>query len=220
MLAVLHAGANSHVSPTDTSPDLSTFTHLLIQNEIPLPSTLSHLTSAGRAGLTTIFNPSPMLSPSELRAFPWSDLTWLIVNEGELETLLEAFGAPLETASTTESIRERANQGLIALHKSGDFARTVSTICTLGAQGILFFQPPSRPSGRPTMGYLPAARLLQPLKDATGAGDCFAGYFVAGLMASSKGEGSERILKTCLAVSRRSVMLDEKLMRSGMCYVR
>ncbi len=222
MSVVLHAGANFHIPDTDHEPDLSRYTHLLLQNEIPLPSTLAHLRAAGQVRLTTVFNPSPMLSPSELREFPWTDLTWLIVNEGELSSLLEAFGVGLAaTKGENTSLRERAEVQLLALHGCSDFAPTVSVICTLGSQGILYFESPSALSGKPTIRHLPAAKLKRPLKDTTGAGDCFAGYFVAGLMRRKEGDGLEWILQTCLTVSSTGdAGCHQSLMNSGMFDVR
>jgi ribokinase len=178
--SVLHAGANYHIP----------YTHILLQNEIPLNSTLSYLNKAGEQRLTTIFNPSPMLSPGQLRDFPWSDLTWLIVNEGELEDLLHAFGS----SGSGGDIRESAEAGLKVLNGLKGFER-VSVICTLGAKGILYFQPEEK-----KIGHLPAASLKRELKDTTGAGDCFAGYFAAGLMKGSE-HGIEEILRICLSVS-------------------
>ncbi|WVQ79272.1 hypothetical protein IAT38_001368 [Cryptococcus sp. DSM 104549] len=170
---VLHAGANYYV---------------------PLPSTLSYLTSAGTASppLTTVFNPSPMLSPDQLRAFPWAHLSWLIVNEGELGDLLLAFGSKANPgAAKEEELREQASAGIRELHENEFFSKNVGVICTLGAKGILYFDP--KAGGE--VGHLPAGKLVNPLKDTTGAGDCFAGYFVAGLMS---GAGLEEALKTCL----------------------
>lgn len=190
--SVLHAGANYHIPASDTPPQLSGFTHLLLQNEIPLSSTLSYLTAASSLGVISTFNPSPMLTPGQLRSFPWQSLSWLIVNEGELGDLLQAFEIPL---SSSPDLRTKAEKELLALHKSKSFHPDVSIICTLGAQGILYFQP-----GKP-VGHLPAAKLLHPLRDTTGAGDCFAGYFVAGLM---RGLELEQVLTTCLTVSQRA----------------
>lgn len=71
-------------------------------------------------------------------------------------------------------------------------------ICTLGAQGIIYFSP-GVDGVKSRSGYLPAAKVLNGVKDTTGAGDCFAGYFAAGLM---RGEDLELALQTCLTVSR------------------
>lgn len=189
---MLHKGANYHVPSTDERPDLSLYTHLLLQNEIPLASTLSYLTAS--PAITSIFNPSPMLTVSELRSFPWSNLSWLIVNEGELETLLEAFEVKIVPDDGT-SLETTARKGILALHGCQYFSKDVSVICTLGAQGILYFQPGGE------VGSLAAGKLVKPVVDTTGAGDCFAGYFTAGLMASSEIDCIESVLQTCLTVS-------------------
>lgn len=146
-----------------------------------------------------------MLTPSELRSFPWSDLTWLIVNEGELLDLLAAFDAvPTSTSKSTststsekDNTIERASELIQALNNAGSFAKTVSVICTLGAEGIIYFQPASG-TREMRKGHLPAAKLVGGVKDTTGAGDCFAGYFAAGLM---RGEELEDALANCLTVS-------------------
>jgi len=137
-----------------------------------------------------------MLTPDQLRNFPWSHLSWLIVNEGELEQLLHAFGVSTKFEQN-DDLKDKTKKRIKELHNSQGFDVNVSVICTLGAQGILYFQPGVQ-DGK--ISHLPAASLKRDLKDTTGAGDCFAGYFVAGLM-GSQGEGIEGILKTCLTVS-------------------
>ncbi|ORY34824.1 Ribokinase-like protein [Naematelia encephala] len=209
---VLYKGANYDLPPTDTytdtSPSLSGFTHLLLQNEIPLSSTLSYLDSASQInGFTTIFNPSPMLSQDELRAFPWNKLGWLIVNEGELESLLVAFGidqhqqqrkrqteGKKNVGEEGDEIEERAKGRLNSLRRSKG-CETLNVICTLGAKGILYS---TTSKAENEIGYLAAAPLKGPVVDTTGAGDCFAGYFAAGLMQRRQDEPLDNILKTCL----------------------
>jgi len=62
------------------------------------------------------------------------------------------------------------------LSRSGALT-TIAVVCTLGATGVLAsMQSPKE------MFYLPAATLQGDVRDTTGAGDCFTGYFVAGLM--------------------------------------
>jgi ribokinase len=186
----LHKGANYHLTPSQSSPNLDGFTHLLIQNEIPLSDTTTYIRLAGKKGITTLFNPSPMLTPDELRAFPWSDLDWLIVNEGEIQDLLRAFGAAGEPGSAEGSIK--------ALYESGTFDRKVKVVCTLGAEGVMW----AVDGKGEEIGRLPAGKLSKGVKDTTGAGDCFLGYLTAGLM---RGEALEAALQNCLAVSQSSV---------------
>lgn len=134
-----------------------------------------------------------MLTPSQLREFPWKHLSWLIVNEGELGDLLLAFGSSANPGEAkADKLQARASAGILELHENEYFSKNVGIICTLGAKGILYYEPGKE------VGYLPAARLQNPVKDTTGAGDCFAGYFVAGLMS---GKSLQDALKACLVVS-------------------
>ncbi|KAG8741973.1 hypothetical protein FRC12_015480, partial [Ceratobasidium sp. 428] len=88
----LFPGTN-HISYPNDRPALQPYhTHLLLQNEIRLSDTVDTLHAAHRQGVLSIFNPSPMLLPEELRSFPWGELSVLVVNEGEASTLLDALG--------------------------------------------------------------------------------------------------------------------------------
>ena len=136
-----------------------------------------------------------MLLPEELRAFPWKHLSWLIVNEGELETLLDHL-SPSPPELSGDLIPD-AKERITALNRAEHFSSKVAIICTLGAAGILWYDP----SQGDAIGHLPAAKVSK-VRDTTGAGDCFAGYFAAGLMADNGGEGIGKVLKSCLTVSR------------------
>ncbi|EIW71611.1 hypothetical protein TREMEDRAFT_71211 [Tremella mesenterica DSM 1558] len=182
---LLHAGANANIPSSDTSPDVSSYTHLLVQNEIPLSSTLTYLS----LGLINIFNPSPMLSPSELRTFPWASLTWLIVNQGELAYLLSALSD--QPFAMSDNTSEAVNGQLRTLHCTKGFEK-VSVICTLGADGIAYLLP-LEDEGE--VRRMSAGRVEGGVKDTTGAGDTFTGYFVAGLMACLE---LDEILRNCM----------------------
>ena len=127
-----------------------------------------------------------MLTPDELRAFPWSALNWLVVNEGEIQDLLRAFGA--------ESASEDAGVLIKELYGTDVFDKNVKVICTLGAEGVMW----AVDGQGAEVGKLPARKLEKGVKDTTGAGDCFLGYLTAGLM---RGETLEAALQNCLAVS-------------------
>jgi ribokinase len=169
--------------------------HLLLQNEIPFTTTIEYLADAAERMIQTVYNPSPMPSDEELRTFPWRNVTYLLVNEGEAQALLRALraeitpapaapdgpltpgGAPsapygAAVASATATVRT-----LTALPA---FAET-TVVCTLGGAGVLASIPRA-----PKLLYLPAVSLQGTTRDTTGAGDCFTGYFVAGLMRIGK----------------------------------
>ncbi|KAL7424866.1 putative ribokinase [Cryptotrichosporon argae] len=198
---ILHAGANFHVAPTPSPPALDGMTHLLVQNEVPLAETVRYLAAAHATGLTSVLNPSPMFA--DPRAFPWALLGWLVVNEGELADVLAALSdardpadppapAPASTAASEGAgVLAQARADILALRASPHFSATCGIITTLGAAGVLVL---SADAAEPT--YYPAAELEHALVDTTGAGDCFAGYFVAGLL---RGDKEPDAVRTALA---------------------
>ncbi|KDR80478.1 hypothetical protein GALMADRAFT_136953 [Galerina marginata CBS 339.88] len=179
-------------------------THLLLQNEIPLRSTYYALQNAKNA--TVIMNPSPLPSAAEIRDFPWGKVDWLIVNEAEARELYQATAGSRAKAPGSLSTRE-----LVFLLSAEPSFSTTNIVCTLGGDGVLVFVPrfhrPKTEHEAPSFLYLPAAKLLGDVRDTTGAGDCFTGYFVQGLM--ELGANAEvgnhinehdiaQILKTCV----------------------
>lgn len=160
-------------------------THLVLQNEIPLSDSLSYLNMAHQAGLTTVFNPSPMPDARDLVVFPWAHVSWLIMNTDEISSLLSCIGEPFENAPPIPNIPSASDPGVFAsytavarLHSHPAFSRSTGIICTLGSSGVIAWESSI---GNPV--YVPALHLPRGPKDTTGAGDCFTGYFVAGLMA-------------------------------------
>ena len=127
-----------------------------------------------------------MPDDNQIRSFPWTHLSWLLVNEGEAESLLAAFppDTPASDASLPVPAGWLSHASLVSayavvrkLAAHPFFSTTTNVICTLGAAGVLAFLPSlSQPI------YIPAATLHGDVRDTTGAGDCFTGYLVAGLM--------------------------------------
>ncbi|KAI0317358.1 Ribokinase-like protein [Amylostereum chailletii] len=190
---ILHKGAN--YARNDTTKEihqrLREITHLLVQNEVPMPVTLAYLHRAHERGIATVYNPSPMPSDAELRSFPWTHIAWLLVNEGEAQHLSRVLDAstappasdlkdpraPYGAPSTTDlQIVQDAQRTVARLAAHPSFSST-AIVCTLGGSGVLASIP-----ALPQPIYLPASRLEGGPKDTTGAGDCFTGFFVAGLM--------------------------------------
>lgn len=141
----------------------------------------THYALQNARNATVILNPSPLPSPSEIREFPWHKVDWLVVNEAEAEGLYFSISGTEGTLSPSVSTR----QLLISLSAHPLFKET-NVVCTLGADGVLAFIPtfhrPITVDEGPSFIYLPAARLQGDIRDSTGAGDCFTGYFVRGLM--------------------------------------
>ncbi|KAJ7176776.1 Ribokinase-like protein [Mycena filopes] len=197
---ILFKGANYASLPAPRIPPDTT--HIVLQNEIPLQSTIEYLERGSSSGSSTIFNPSPMLTPEQLKAFPWNHLTWLVVNGGEALELCKALAldvrAPNPLASTVDVAKP-----LLALLSA--FMPTTNVVCTLGADGLLA-QFAAFTQSEPV--YLPAIKLQGTTRDTTGAGDCFTGYMVAGLMGL---EGREATREDYIAVLKRAVQA------AGMC---
>jgi len=186
-------------------------THLLLQNEIYMESTRYALQNARNA--IVILNPSPLPSPSEIREFPWHRVDWLIVNEAEAEGLYFSTCSGTEGTSPSLSTRE-----LVVLLSAQALFKETNIVCTLGADGVVAFVPtfhrPVTVHEAPSLIYVPAARLEGEVRDSTGAGDCFTGYFVQGLMEFGpdavvgkdiKELDVMRILKRCVYAAGMSV---------------
>jgi len=186
-------------------------THLLVQNEIPLQSTTYALHNA--KGATVIMNPSPLPSPVEIRDFPWNLVDWLLVNEEEARELYKSVSEWRNESSSLDAATLTIRQLVLNLSAEPAFERT-NIVCTLGPEGVLAFVPtfhrPKAGNEVPSFIQLSAAKLQGNVRDTTGAGDCFTGYFVKGLMEFGPGAvvGTDikeddivRILKTCVQVS-------------------
>ncbi|KAG6900376.1 hypothetical protein C0993_011726 [Termitomyces sp. T159_Od127] len=156
--------------------------------------------------VTTIYNPSPMPSFQEVKDFPWDKIDWLIVNETEAEDLYKIFSGHESTVNLGKSCSE-----ILLLLSAQPALATTNVICTLGKDGVLAFIPAfhqqQSEDHAPSFIQLPAAVLQGTTRDTTGAGDCFTGYFVQGLMEfgpqAKPGHGIEEsdivnILKTCV----------------------
>ncbi|KDQ56648.1 hypothetical protein JAAARDRAFT_70363 [Jaapia argillacea MUCL 33604] len=221
---ILYKGANHTPSFPLPLPSTPTHTHLLLQNEIPFTTTLAYLShsksqpTGPRSKITTFFNPSPLPTPSQLKSFPWHQVDWLIVNEGEAKSLLAALGdsslsssQPPPTSSSQPSPPPSillTYPLLTTLSSHPSFSPKTNIICTLGPLGVLALLPSIR-DAKPI--YLPASKVG--VVDTTGAGDCFAGSFIAGLMGL---EGSKSDADTLSEDTIRKV-LERCILAAGMC---
>ena len=170
---------------------------------------MEYLCAAHALGVITIMNPSPLPTAEQTQKFPWRKLKWLIVNEGEARDLLTSVGEP-HTADVIEleippegtpedwtAIRSAHTTGskLVSHPKF----KGINIICTLGSVGLVAFVTLAQ-GVRNSALYLPVAKLDGPVVDTTGAGDCFTGYFVSGLMNMGQGR-----MEDLVGVLRRSI---------------
>jgi len=165
-----------------------------------------HYALNNSGNVTTIFNPSPLPRPDEIDKFPWQKIDWLLVNEGEALDLHSVLTHQDQENGTP--IRDI----IAGLSDQPPLSQT-NIICTLGKDGVLAFIPtchkPKSLHDAPSFMYFPAAKLQGTTRDTTGAGDCFTGYFVQGLMEFDahakvgreiREEDVARILKICVQV--------------------
>ncbi|CEH13498.1 Ribokinase [Ceraceosorus bombacis] len=190
---VLLPGANFHREAASTSDPATAFkalprppTHLVLQNEIPLEHTKAFLSYAHAKGVTTIFNPSPMLIQDKVRDFAWDELNVLIVNEGEGADLLEAFGVrapegPQSVLDALNDLKQLAKLDWIVLTRGskGVIARVRLSDCSEEERAEL-----DKPSVKP-----------KEVKDTTGAGDTFAGNLIHTLAQHQASEQTTKLLK-------------------------
>lgn len=146
------SGANARLMPEDLPADFSSFTHLLMQQEIPPETVLAAAVRAKRAGLNVLLNAAPS---RELSADLWPLLDILIVNEHELSQL----------AGTPEGQEEAAARSLLGRGVG-------AVVVTLGGRGSLAIT---------AQGVLKQAAHTVEVVDTTGAGDTFCGVLAAWL---------------------------------------
>jgi ribokinase len=136
--------------------------------------------------MTTIYNPSPMPTPTQISTeMKWEHVDWLVVNEGEAQQLLKAlcYSSSLEKSqsqspSDTPDAALRSSLLLSQLASQTSF-KNVNIVCTLGAAGVVASY--LSVTGRQVIYEpgIPANNVV----DTTGAGDCWTGYLAVGLMA-------------------------------------
>ncbi|BGP51807.1 Putative ribokinase [Rhodotorula kratochvilovae] len=203
---VLLPGANfsSSASPLPSLPSsaLAQYTHLLLQNEIPLAETRRTLREAHSAGLATLFNPSPMLTRDELVAFEWEALDWLFLNAGEAEDLVSA----LASAEEADKARKGGAEALLAALRGTSLRGLAGIIMTRGEEGVLV----SLRGGETVRAG--AGEVRGGVKDTTGAGDCFTGYFATLLSTlpaslAPSDPSFPRAVEHCLAVASQAAAI-------------
>lgn len=130
------------------------------QLEVDLSSTLAALQEAHKAGVKTLFNPSPARTDLGNEWFQATDV--LVVNEVEASIL--SGGMPVET-------REQQAAAAEALMSLG----CKEVVMTLGAEGVLYYR---HIDGKLVLDSIEGCKVAK-VVDTTGAGDCFLGALSA-----------------------------------------
>lgn len=125
------------------------------------------------------------------------------MNEGEVRDLLASFGEP-HSVDTVELVIPPGEPPehrtvILSAHTVGSKLwshsafKGVNVICTLGPVGLIAFSVSLIRDGGRRAVYLPSAKLNGPVVDTTGAGDCFTGYFVSGMMGLKRGHKGDLV---------------------------
>lgn len=154
---IVAAGANAHLSPNlllKARPSVPGPDALLLQFEIPLGTITAAVQWANRAGVPVVLNPSPLRE-----GFPWGKcaLNTLIVNAGEARSVFSL--APEKMSSGPRNWRKALSDYKIE-----------RLIVTRGANPTFCLTASD---------YLEVPSLRVSPVDTVGAGDAFAGAFVA-----------------------------------------
>lgn len=153
---VLLPGTNYSIYPLPDFAKQARHSHLLVQNEVPVEQTAEALRSAKSAGLTTIFNPSPLPTQEALSQIPWDCVDWVVVNADEAVELSADLGCSSGDALTSLSSRLATSSGIVMTRGGNGVAAVVKTA---DYEWQRFEAPPGR--------------VLTRIVNTTGAGDTF-----------------------------------------------
>ncbi|KAL7318438.1 hypothetical protein PS15m_001683 [Mucor circinelloides] len=175
---VLYPGTNGTYTVEEAATVLESFgpgDWIVQQNEISHGGEIMKL--AAEKGLNVFFNPAP-LTKGILQEFPFDKVTILVVNEHEAQALYEELGGSKKDVIGLDLATE-------LLH---NFDKMEGIVITLGGAGVVarFRQ------GHQTQDFKVPSRKVN-VKDTTGAGDTFVGYFLAAFIRAEKEDYFHRV---------------------------
>jgi ribokinase len=177
---VLAEGSNGKISPADVDAARAAFDGVaiaILQNEIPMETTVRAAQAARAAGARVLWNPAPAPdAPPEGMAVL---VDVIVLNESEAEALT---GIPVQDAAGAR----RAGEALLA-------AGYKAAVLTLGEAGALWVDE---------RGAITVAANPVEVMDTTGAGDTFAGALAVAL---AEGQSPEHALRFANAAAGLSV---------------
>ena len=159
-------GANAHVvMPLDVAAGLASDDVVVVQNEIPLQSTVDAVRRAKAAGATVVWNAAPALPlvGSEERA-ALAETDYLVVNAVELAALLDGDGE--------RNGNDRSQDPEAAAQRARAQVGAANVLLTMSERGACLVDA----AGSERVAAPPVDAV-----DTVGAGDCLAGVFAAGL---------------------------------------
>jgi len=192
----INAGANANLSPDDLKEDLpvwNTAKIMLLQNEIPIETTLAALKLADAKGIISIFNPAPF-TDDVAECLRWAD--FVIVNEHEVKLLRQMSDNVLreKVPGPSSPAREGAGKKPRALNFKSSLSHDTTSgeldvaplrwwgiqkcIITRGDKGCIVWDESSGGGCFSTIDDV--VHFGSPV-DTTGAGDAFVGAFATSL---------------------------------------
>ncbi|KAI9356434.1 sugar kinase, ribokinase family [Pilaira anomala] len=193
---VLFPGTNGTYTAEEAAPVFEHFgpgDWLVQQNEISQGGAIMRL--AAEKGLSILFNPAP-LTKGVLTEFPFDKVNILIVNECEAEALYQELGG-----------KEKLSELALATKLLDQFDAMQGVVVTLGGEGVI---AKFRNQGQ-VKEFKVASRKVD-VKDTTGAGDTFVGYFLAAFVRAEKEEYFKRVE---LALNEANVASSIAVQREG-----
>ena len=161
---VVAPGANAALTQADVAAaaeSIQSAQFFICQLESPLASVASAIALAHKAGVTVVFNPTPVQALSDALL---AQVDYLVVNEIEAAQLSGV--AVHDEASARQAAQILLGRG------------TKTVLLTMGAQGVLSASASTSTSGDGLIVALHPAFSV-PVADTTAAGDTFVGTFVA-----------------------------------------
>ncbi|CDH51887.1 ribokinase [Lichtheimia corymbifera JMRC:FSU:9682] len=176
---VLFPGTNDCYNATDASKVLENFgpgDWIVMQNEISAGGDIMRV--AAERGLSILFNPAPM-TPGIIDVFPFDKVAILIVNETEARFLYEQISG-----------EKAEGKGLdLAAELLKRFPNMQGVVVTLGSQGVVAkFQK----AGGGIRDFIVPCQKVK-VKDTTGAGDTFVGFFLAAFVRNQEEDYFTRV---------------------------
>ncbi|RCH87904.1 hypothetical protein CU097_005504 [Rhizopus azygosporus] len=174
---VLYPGTNATYTAGEAEKVIDHFgpqDWIVMQNEISEGGEI--MKRAANRGLSILFNPAPM-TKGILEVFPFENISILVVNEHEARSLYEELGGKEKVAGLN-----------LAERLLSEFKVMQGVIITLGGEGVVAkFRKDNEEKD------FKVAGCKVDVKDTTGAGDTFVGFFLAAFIRYEKEAYFDRV---------------------------